>query len=302
MLKTARTSTAVHWIKRLVSFLIVLGCLYFLVTSVPNWTEAADALRSLSPWTVMMAMGALVAGGVVSMRAWVSIVSNGEAPLSSWARVFYVGQLGKYLPGSVWAAAMQARLSRGLGASGIRVFLGFAATFVISILSATVIGAPAVALWLGAAESAVIAGAALVCLVFLSTSPTVSGLISKACRQDWTVRDYRACIMWSLLGWLVSGLHTVLIAVSFGADTAEALLVVLPTTVLAIGVGSLIIIVPGGIGVRELLLTAGLAQVVSPGQAAAIAVLSRVMYAATDLGLAAWSLKGNNRTFERSFA
>src|SRR5262245_32896496 len=76
--------------------------------------ELATALRQLSRWAVLAGfVPALLAAGF-SVLVWrTSLGEMGERlSLPAAAEVFYISQLGKYVPGSVWSIAIQSELNR----------------------------------------------------------------------------------------------------------------------------------------------------------------------------------------------
>ena len=73
----------------------------------------APARRLDAP--VLLASWALVLAGIyATFRSWRAVLADlgGGLPQAPAMRVFYLGQLGKYLPGTVWPAVTQMRLGR----------------------------------------------------------------------------------------------------------------------------------------------------------------------------------------------
>lgn len=91
---------------------VVLGCAVLALRA--RWDEAGAALVALSPWTVAGALAAALAGLGTQMLAWRALLADLGSPLPVpvAARVMFVGQLGKYVPGSVWAFLAQVELAR----------------------------------------------------------------------------------------------------------------------------------------------------------------------------------------------
>ena len=56
------------------------------------------------------------------------------------ARLFFVAQLGKYLPGSVWPVVAQMRMGRELGIPRQRTALAFLLTLGLSVLVGMLVG------------------------------------------------------------------------------------------------------------------------------------------------------------------
>ncbi|GAA1762209.1 lysylphosphatidylglycerol synthase domain-containing protein [Streptomonospora arabica] len=97
---------------RLAVVLVVLACAGVALYS--RWGEARDALAALSPWAVGGSLAAALAGLGAQMMAWRAVLADlgSRLPVGTAARVMFLGQLGKYLPGSVWAFVAQVELAR----------------------------------------------------------------------------------------------------------------------------------------------------------------------------------------------
>lgn len=94
--------------------LLVLVCACVGAALYANWAQARDAVSELPLWVLPVAVLAGMLGLAAQMLAWRSLLSGLGSPLpgAAAARVMFVGQLGKYLPGSVWAFVAQVELAR----------------------------------------------------------------------------------------------------------------------------------------------------------------------------------------------
>ena len=79
-----------------------------------RWHDMTDSVEQLSWWVLVIAT--VLGFGIIftSMMAWRTLLRDLESPLPihSASRIFFLGQLGKYLPGSVWTVVVQAELGR----------------------------------------------------------------------------------------------------------------------------------------------------------------------------------------------
>ncbi len=106
------------------------------------------------------------------------------------------------------------------------------------------------------------------------------------------------------VGWLITGMHIVVLAVALGANPAGALTVGIGGFALSVVAGLFTVVMPGGLGVREVVLALTLASLLTgPGLITLIA-LSRVLTTAADLvstaavlGWLAWKGRGRSRSF-----
>lgn len=256
--------------------------------SVNDWPAAFHQLVHASPGALTIALGLLMLAGVAAMHSWVEALPSIAANTRDWRRVFYVGQLGKYMPGSVWAAAIQAQLARRLGAQPRQLVSGFAVTFAVSILCSALVGTPAAYVRWGAAAVTLIAGASIAGLVIL-VALTQTSRATELTQIRLSPVNVTRSAAWSSVGWITAGLHLSVLTIGMGAPVGTALLIAPAASALAVCVGSLAVITPGGIGIRELVLMACLFSLVTPTQAAAAVILSRVLYLVADLLLAAIS-------------
>ena len=81
---------------------------------VSQWPQVHAALGQLDGWDVAGAVVSAIAGLGCMMLAWRALLADlgSPLPLPAAIRVMFVGQLGKYVPGAVWAVAAQVELAR----------------------------------------------------------------------------------------------------------------------------------------------------------------------------------------------
>jgi len=79
-----------------------------------QWTQVHAALAQLAGYDVAGAALAVIAGLGCMLLAWRTLLADlgSPLPLPAAIRVMFVGQLGKYVPGAVWALAAQVELAR----------------------------------------------------------------------------------------------------------------------------------------------------------------------------------------------
>lgn len=261
---------------------LVAVAVTLMMVSVHDWPAALDRIKETPPGALLTALLLLLIAGLLAMRSWVAILPRVANNTWPWAQVFFVGQLGKYMPGSVWAAVIQAQLARRLGAKPQQLFGGFVLAFGISVLSAGIVSFPASHMYWGVPVALVLLTGAVLglgAIAFIVKAPQVFRLTSIDAKASNVVRSAG----WSLVGWTISGLHLAVLCIAFGAPPVQAILIATAASALAVGVGSLMIFAPGGIGIRELILLHCLSTIVTPPTAAAIVVLSRVLYLIADV-------------------
>ena len=72
-----------------------------------QWSQVQAALDKLAWYDVAGAEVCVIAGLGAMMLAWRALLADfgSPLPLPAAIRVMFVGQLGKYVPGAVWAVA-----------------------------------------------------------------------------------------------------------------------------------------------------------------------------------------------------
>jgi glycosyltransferase 2 family protein len=290
-------------------FVVALALLVWAVAS--RWDELAQAWTRLDLVTVLLSLLLACAGLVAQMLSWRSLLAGtGGAPdLRASARIYYHGQLGKYVPGSVWAVVAQAELGKAHKLSRARsavVALGALAVLLVVGGAVAVIGLAA-----GSPQSlstywwAVL----VVPLGAIGLAPPVfNWVVGKALvvlrRGDQSVRvDGRGLAgsaLWALVMWLLFGLHAfVLLHALHPDDPGRGLLLSLGAFALAWVVGFLVIIAPAGTGPREAALVLALAPMVTSSDALLIALVSRVLMVVADAGAAGVAALLRRRTPSR---
>lgn len=210
-------------------------------------------------------------------------------------RVFFVSQLGKYLPGSVWPVVMQMEAGRDRGASRATVLTGNLVTLVISLASGLVLAG----LLLPFSSPEALGRywwtlAALPLLVVLALPRSLPSLLDRllvlARRPPLHARMApRATVSassWALLAWVGLGLHLTVLAAAVGGFSWALLALCVGGMGLAVSAGVLFLPAPAGAGLREVVLGLVLASVMTSGQAVAVVVASRVVLIIVDVLLA----------------
>lgn len=285
---------AVNGVK--IAFLVavlVAGALY--VAS--KWTEVSDAVASMNPVWLVLAFLAVVVALLLSMLSWIVVwpAFGIHLPLVRGGRVFFVSQLGKYLPGSVWPIAAQAQMAGDVGLARSSSIVLSLIAMLVSIATGLGLGAVLVPFidvhlledywWLP-----IVGVAFLVCL----TPPVMRFGVRLALRilrrpdapftYGWRVAGQSSGLQAG--NWLFAGIQLWLVLIGLGVDPARSFVPSIAAMALAFALGVLLIPFPAGIGVREFVLTAVLASVTGPGVAVTAAILSRLLYAVADFAVA----------------
>lgn len=272
-----------------------------------RWAQVQPELARANPLVLLAALVAVVVALQLAMMSWRVLLAGLGSPLTGAAarRIFFVGQLGKYLPGSVWPVLVQMDMGRRHGVPASRMAVSFFVSLGLSVLTGTVLGAPVLVLagenliWLRWPAVAV----AVVGAVVLLWPPALNRLLVMGLRvlrrppleRHLTGATVARATLLMVGTWGFFGLALWFLAVDLGADPRAALPVSVSGYALAYTAGLLFILAPAGVGVRDVLLMVTLAPVLGGAPATAVALLSRLVATAADIGVALWAI-GSHRT------
>lgn len=286
------------WFK--IGFLVVAAAagVWYVVA---NWDETGPALRQIG-WGAALASVPLVVGaGVAGMLAWRRLLADlgHPLPLVPAGRVFYTSQLGKYLPGSVWTFVAQVELAKQLK---VPRAVSFAVSVLAVVLSIAVgLGMAAILLPFGAGDALRefwwlwLILPVLVAVIHPAVTTWGINLLLRMLRRPPldvrpTGRGMLAATGWQILSWCLMGLQCYILVRAAGAEGWSVLPLAVGGFTLAYCAGVLFVPAPAGVGVRELALGAALATALPAQAAAAVVLVSRLVLAVVDMGMAALSI------------
>lgn len=291
---------------------VVVGIAAAIVrATVDLWPDVRGTLLGLAWQSVLVSLVLALLGITANTLAWRSVLTELDCPLpvATASRIFLVGQLAKYLPGSVWSFVLQMELGRRAGLPRARAFIaGLVATGlgVTAGLALGVLGLPAL---IEAGGAAVIIVAVLAPVAALCAHPKVLSrlveLFLKVLRRQplghsFSWRGVLQALGWSALAWLCFGTHLWLLANAEAAPGFDGLLRSIGAFALAMTAGLFAVVAPSGIGVREAILVAALAPYVGPGAALGIALASRLIFTVADVVAAGGAAASAMRTLRRT--
>ena len=268
---------------------------------VSQWPQVRAALGQLAVSDVVGSVLAVIVALGCMMLAWRALLADlgSPLPLTAAIRVMFLGQLGKYVPGAVWAVAAQVSLAQDYHVpkkrSGAASLISMAITLVVGLVMAGVTlplasgGALRHYWWVLLCIPVILVGLYPPAATFglnlalriirrppLDTPPSLGGMARAA--------------GWTALGWIFYGLHAWLLVGAIAGKSLHVLLLSAGGYALAWAVGFLLIPFPGGIGPREVALIAVLSPVMPRGPALAVALASRVVMTVGDLAWAALAM------------
>ena len=259
-----------------------------------EWPQVAPGLDRLHAYSVILSLAAAMAGGACMMLAWREVLADLGSPLpvTAAAKISFVSQLGKYVPGVVWAFAAQVELGREAGVPRRRSLTAVAVSLAITIGAGLAVAAAATPIASPGLVQRYWWALAAVPVIVIGLCPPVfgrmmDGLLSLARREPLERRltwpNLARAVAWTLLGWALLGLQVWLLLADMVTGGPRLYLLATGGYALAFSVSTLLIVFPSGIGAREVVLVAALATVLSPGNAVAVALVVRVVTTASDL-------------------
>ncbi|MBS3940669.1 MAG: flippase-like domain-containing protein [Actinobacteria bacterium] len=263
------------------------------------------AVRSIGFGRAFAGFALVVVGLLVSGEVWRACVAATAGRLSSPAgrRVFFVTQLGKYLPGAVWPVLAQIEAARRHGLIASRMAIGSLLFLALHLLTGLLVAAGLLP-W---ASTDLLARYpwvfALVPVMALGLAPPVLGravtfglrlLRRPPLPTPLTLGDIALPSGLLLVTWSFYGAGAAVVAAPLQTDGGSWPLFAAVTGgfALAWAVGVLFLPAPAGVGAREVVLVLALAPMVGTTSATSIAIVLRVIHTAGDLALALVSRLG----------
>jgi uncharacterized membrane protein YbhN (UPF0104 family) len=258
-----------------------------------QWDDIVEQLKRQHPAVVVVALLVALAGVFMSFLLWrgTLVVLGSSLPRRPAARLFFLTQLGKYLPGAVWPVLAQMRMGRDLGVPRQRMGLAFLLTLGLSTLVGVLVGVAALPALLQAEGRVVLLGLLAVPVLLALLVPRVlNALLERALRllrrpgleASLSGRDMARGVGYAIAFWVVYGGHVWVLAVGLGADPWRTLPVAIGGFAIAFSLGPLLVVLPAGAGVREAVMVLLLHSVLSTSEATAVALTSRGILMATD--------------------
>jgi glycosyltransferase 2 family protein len=282
--RVAGASTAVGALLAIVAAVFVGRAL------VREWDEVRSSLSDASPAWMVVALVLAAAGMTAIAVPWRRALRllGGDLSWPHTVARYYLGEIGKYVPGGVWPVLGRGELARRAGVGRAAAYSSVALSLVTLYLAAmflAVLGLPAM---IGDGSGGYVWVLVLLPLgvvgVHHAVLERVRGLGERALRRPIATtiprwKDTLTLMAMYVPAWLFVGTATWAVARGLGQDVAW--IDVAPAAVLSWVVGFVLVPVPGGVGVREAAFVAAVSGMDS-GVAAAVAVVARAMFVLVD--------------------
>ena len=287
LLKIARITIAV----------VMLAAVVYAIAK--NWADVSAYLRQISLSTFLWSTLAAGIGTWLTMIGWKVILRDlgSDLHLAPASGVYFVGQLGKYLPGSLWSVLVQADIASHLKVPRRRTAVTGLLALGFALLTGLLVGLPAASFLLNRSASSefdwwLLLGIPI--LVVLCVPRVLNAVIARmlrAMRRPALEHELSAGAVLRAVGifiavWLCFGVHTLLLAQAVANDGAphpDLTTAAMTGYALSVSLGMLTVVLPAGIGAREGLLTVILSTAMPTSAAAAVAIMSRFIVTIVDV-------------------
>ncbi len=272
-----------------------LTCAFVVRTLSSEWSEVREAVLDASPAWVAVSFLLCLLGMTSIGWVWTDVLALLGAQVERLRALgwYYIGELGKYLPGGVWPVLGRGELARRGGVPGPRAYASVALSLVTLYLAAMLLAVGLLPFALGDDGP----GSAALVLVLLPLGlaalhprviEPVLALVRRVTKRPLALtvppwRDTAVVVLRYVPTWAFIGGATA--AMAQAIDPGASPTRVAFAAVLSWIAGFLAVPVPAGAGVRETVFIA--ASGLSPELGATVAVATRVLFIVIDGGGAA---------------
>jgi hypothetical protein len=267
-----------------VQWILAIAIVWFAARALRGqWHEAADRLQSLRPQWSWLGGATLIVLATYALlnETWRRIIIGSGQKLSfaDAVRIWFVSNLGKYVPGKIWSIAAMTMMARDKSVSA-----GIAAGSSVLVQLVTIAAGIGVVLVTGArtVEHPVIAVAAAgVILIGLVLTPRLLPVLGRVTTsmtgRTFELPHIRASLVWmtvasTIVSWITYGIAFKLFVRGITGSAAGATSSYIAVYAASYILGFLALFAPGGAVVRESAIVTGMVKLGLSGQADALAI------------------------------
>ncbi len=285
-----------RWLRPLAALLFVA---FAVAVVVGQWDEVRRALAvariswtqiALATITVLVAYALLIETWRRTVAAWGERLGWGDA-----ARIWFISNLGRYVPGKVWQIGAMGVLAQERGVSPVAATGSAVVVNIVSIIAGfgVVVATGGRVLARYAGEAVAVGAVLVLALLVLPVGVSLATrLYRKLTGRELTLgklppRALIAALIGTSAAWLLYGIafRWFALGVGVGGAGGAGLASYTAAYTLSYLLGYLVLLAPGGIGVREGALVASMTQLdlASVGEATVVAVTSRLWLTALEV-------------------
>jgi uncharacterized membrane protein YbhN (UPF0104 family) len=257
-----------------------------------QWTDIHNDLAKIGLPMALAALACVLGALFAALMSWRALLAGLGSPLpvATAARIVCVGQLGKYVPGSVWPVLAQMEIASAHKVPRTRTGLASVLSMLTALLTGLIVTAIVLPFSSGSTPyewTLIVAPFLLVCLYPKILNWGFAKLLKLARRppleQPLGARALGICLGWSFASWLCYGLQIWVLAIQLGAPEGRALPLAIGAFAFAWSAGFVVILAPAGAGVRDVIMIAMLHPPLTLGSAAAVSLVSRAVTLVADV-------------------
>jgi uncharacterized membrane protein YbhN (UPF0104 family) len=280
---------------------------FFVATLAARWNDVISLNWRLEPGLFVLATVLLALSYVLVAWLWgLALHRAAGTRLAAGARIWFLSNLARYVPGNVWSYVGAVELARREGVARRTTLSVMAITQVLSVGVALLTGLPVLLAERARLGRPALLGVAVVLVAAALAAIFRRQLLGLARRRlpDFDPADVTpsaGTVALLTVGyaayWLVTGLAFAALVASLYPLAVTDIPVVVAAYAAAYAVGFLALLTPAGLGVREGVLVVALAPVLPAGPALVVALISRLWMMLVELaGAAVAHLVARRRT------
>lgn len=260
-------------------------------------------------WPALTVATALAAvGWLPGFLGWRTLLVGLGARLTlvEAGKVYFLAGLTRYLPGGVWPVLAHAALARTLREPPARLAAAFLASQLVGVIAGLAVGLLALPrliaahpLWWLLVPVLVVSSLPLIFPRLLGPMVRAGQRLLRRPAAEITLPGRATTLRATglmLVGWLITGAHVATLAIALGAPPLPAVTIGVGGYAVSVLIGGLAVLLPRGIGAREVVLGLTLAGLLGGPALIAVVALSRVLLTVVDavttaavLGALAWT-------------
>jgi uncharacterized membrane protein YbhN (UPF0104 family) len=277
--------------------LLLIAAVFAVVALRSQWGDVRHRSAELSVGHIAAACAFLLGSLVCTLLAWRAVLRGmgDDVPIRPAARIFFLGQLGKYVPGSVWALVSQMELGKAYGLRRNKVATAGVLGIVISVAVALVLALLVVPATLSSGSAGYAAFVLLLIPLAIVLHPRVlTALVQRTLRllrrpeldAELTGSMILEVALLSAANNVLLGLEVWQLAVDLGGHGWALVWLSIGAYSLAASAGVIAIPLPAGAGLREAILVLLLAPKIGTASATVVAIVARLIATIADVAAA----------------
>jgi uncharacterized membrane protein YbhN (UPF0104 family) len=266
---------------------------FFVATLAASWQDVISLKWRLRPPVFALACLLLAVSYALVAGLWgLALRRAAGTPLATGARIWFLSNLARYVPGNLWSYVGAVELARREGVARRTTLAVMALTQLLSVGVAMAVGLPVLLAERARLGRPALLGAAVVAAAAVAAVVFRRQLLELARRrvpglEPGGLAPSPGTVALLVVGyaayWSVTGLAFAALVASLYPLAAADVPLVVAAYAAAYAAGFLSLLTPAGLGVREGVLVIAMTPVLPAGPALVVALLSRVWMMLTEL-------------------